>query len=66
MPPRPDQRPDQQLAEYRDRCPDPAAGVLLAAEAAVLEARVRLLREALAGVDARIAAVTEELRRPAR
>ncbi|WP_159011879.1 hypothetical protein [Streptomyces sp. NRRL F-5123] len=42
---------------------DPATGVVLAAEAALLEARLRMLREALGSVDARIAAVTEALRR---
>lgn len=44
--------------------PDPvAAGVTLAAEAAVLEARLRVLREALGAVDARIEAVSDALRR---
>ncbi|MFC8420387.1 hypothetical protein ACFUN7_05755 [Streptomyces sp. NPDC057236] len=44
--------------------PDPvAAGVTLAAEAAVLEARLCVLREALGAVDARIEAVSDALRR---
>lgn len=48
--------PDQQT--------DPAAAsVSLAAEAAVLEARLRMLREALDGVDTRIEEVSEALRR---
>ncbi|NUR00870.1 MAG: hypothetical protein HOY79_31390 [Streptomyces sp.] len=42
---------------------DPAACVVLAAEATLLEARLRILQQALGGVDARIAAVTQELRR---
>jgi hypothetical protein len=45
---------------------EPAVGVVLAAEAALLEARLRMLREALDSIDARIDAVTEELRRPDR
>ncbi|MCF3962702.1 hypothetical protein [Streptomyces fuscigenes] len=41
---------------------DPAAtGVTLAAEAAVLEARLRMLQEAADAVDARIEALTERL-----
>ncbi|WP_225848951.1 hypothetical protein [Streptomyces sp. HPF1205] len=48
---------------HPDQCSDPAAGALLEAEAALLEARLRMLREALGSVDARIAAVAEELRR---
>ncbi|MFJ8107677.1 hypothetical protein [Streptomyces sp. NPDC096132] len=43
---------------------DPAAaGVSLAAEAALLEARLRLLQEAIDTVDARIRATSEALRR---
>lgn len=45
-----------------------AASVSLAAEAALLEARLRMLREELDTVDARIQAVSEalrQLRRPA-
>ncbi|WP_328891000.1 hypothetical protein [Streptomyces sp. NBC_00316] len=40
----------------------PAAGVSLAAEAALLEARLRMLREELDTVDARIEAVSDALR----
>ncbi|WP_371101711.1 hypothetical protein [Streptomyces sp. PU_AKi4] len=44
--------------------PDPvAAAATLAAEAAVLEARLRVLRETLGAVDARIEAVSDALRR---
>ncbi|MGP4084871.1 hypothetical protein [Streptomyces sp. KR55] len=47
-----------------DQHPDPAAAsVSLAAEAALLEARLRMLHEALDAVDARIAAVSDTLRR---
>ncbi|MEV0227267.1 hypothetical protein [Streptomyces sp. NPDC050704] len=46
-----------------DQHPDPAtASVSLAAEAALLEARLRMLQEALDTVDARIEAVSETLR----
>ncbi|MCX4706395.1 hypothetical protein [Streptomyces sp. NBC_01373] len=46
-----------------DQHSDPAAAsVSLAAEAALLEARVRMLQEALETVDARIEAVSETLR----
>lgn len=48
---------------YPDQRFDSAAGVELAAEAALLEARLLVLREALAGVDARISAIAEELHR---
>jgi multidrug resistance efflux pump len=40
-----------------------AAAASLAAEAALLEGRLRLLREAIAAVDARIESVSESLRR---
>lgn len=40
-----------------------SAGVLLATEAAVLEARARLLREAIEGLDARMRDASEKLRR---
>ncbi|MEU6707823.1 hypothetical protein [Streptomyces wuyuanensis] len=47
-----------------DQPPDPAASaVLLATEAALLEGRLRLLREALDTVDARMEAVSDTLRR---
>ncbi|KMS68734.1 MULTISPECIES: hypothetical protein [Streptomyces] len=47
-----------------DRQTDPAAATAsLAAEAALLEGRLRLLREAINTVDARIDAVSETLRR---
>lgn len=47
-----------------DRRTDPAdATVLLAAEAAVLEGRLGVLREAIDEVDARIHAVSEEISR---
>ncbi|MFF7716239.1 hypothetical protein [Streptomyces sp. NPDC007988] len=47
-----------------DQPPDPAASVvLLATEAALLEARLGMLREALDTVDARIEAVSDTLRR---
>ncbi len=46
------------------RMPDPAAAAAaLAAEAALLEGRLSLLREAIETVDARIHAVSETLRR---
>ncbi|MFE0453675.1 hypothetical protein ACFW2D_20725 [Streptomyces sp. NPDC058914] len=46
-----------------DKRPDPAAAsVSLAAEAAVLESRLRLLQEAIDTVDARIEAVSDALR----
>jgi hypothetical protein len=45
-----------------DNYSDPAAWVSLATEAALLEARLRMLREALDTVDARIEAVSETLR----
>lgn len=46
-----------------DQHSDPAAaGVFLAAEAAVLEARLRLLQEAIDTVDARIEEVSDTLR----
>lgn len=46
-----------------DRQADPAAATAsLAAEAALLEGRLRLLREAIDTVDARIDAVSEALR----
>ncbi|WP_437090582.1 hypothetical protein [Streptomyces sp. enrichment culture] len=46
-----------------DRHVDPAAAcVSLAAEAALLEARLRMLHEALDVVDARITAVSDALR----
>lgn len=46
-----------------DKHSDPAAAsVSLAAEAALLEARVRLLQEAIDTVDARIEAVSDTLR----
>lgn len=51
---------------HPDQPYETAAGAVLAAEAALLEARLRMLREALDSVDARIATVTEELRRPDR
>ncbi|MFG3108067.1 hypothetical protein [Streptomyces tendae] len=47
-----------------DRQTDPAAATAsLAAEAALLEGRLSLLREAIDSVDARIDAVSETLRR---
>jgi hypothetical protein len=47
-----------------DRQTDPAAAIAsLATEAALLEARLRLLREAIDTVDARIDAVSETLRK---
>ncbi|MET7861413.1 hypothetical protein ABZS81_30280 [Streptomyces sp. NPDC005318] len=52
------------MPQDRDHHSDPAAAsVSLAAEAALLEARLRMLQEALGTVDARIEAVSEELRR---
>nr|WSX75415.1 hypothetical protein OH826_16830 [Streptomyces sp. NBC_00899] len=60
--------PDQpfEMPFHPDQPFEPAVGVVLAAEAALLEARLRMLREALDSIDARIDAVTEELRRPDR
>jgi hypothetical protein len=47
-----------------DRHPEPAVtGVSLAAEAALLEARLRMLREEIGHVDARIRAVSDALHR---
>ncbi|WP_416980945.1 hypothetical protein [Streptomyces sp. T028] len=47
-----------------DQHSDPAvAGVFLAAEAALIEARLRLLQEAIATVDARIRAISDALGR---
>ncbi|GGS28458.1 hypothetical protein GCM10010269_78970 [Streptomyces humidus] len=47
-----------------DRWTDPAdSTVLLAAEAAVLEGRLGVLRAAIAEVDSRIHAVSEQIRR---
>ncbi|MEE1665158.1 hypothetical protein RCR19_06460 [Streptomyces sp. WAC07094] len=44
---------------------DPAAtGVSLAAEAALLEGRLRMLPEAIDTVDARIATISDALRQP--
>lgn len=51
------------LRDTEDR-PDLAAAVVsLAADAALLEARIRLLQEGLSSVDQRISAVSEELHR---
>ncbi|MFD8194617.1 hypothetical protein [Streptomyces wuyuanensis] len=47
-----------------DQPPDPAAAaLLLATEAALLEGRLRMLRDALDTVDARMEAVSDTLRR---
>lgn len=52
------------MPQDRDHHCDPAAAsVSLAAQAALLEARLRMLHEALGTVDARVEAVSEELRR---
>ncbi|MGW0084334.1 hypothetical protein [Streptomyces sp. NPDC003393] len=51
------------MTRSTDRHADPSATTAsLAAEAALLEGRVRLLREAINAVDARIEAVSETLR----
>ncbi|PPS85375.1 hypothetical protein [Streptomyces sp. MH60] len=52
------------MSQSTDRQTDPAAATAsLAAEAALLEGRLSLLREAIDSVDARIDAVSESLRR---
>ncbi|MFH8702872.1 hypothetical protein [Streptomyces rubrogriseus] len=52
------------MSRSTDRQIDPAAATTsLAAEAALLEGRLSLLREAIDSVDARIDAVSETLRR---
>ncbi|MFG3158803.1 hypothetical protein ACGFY8_02880 [Streptomyces sp. NPDC048232] len=52
------------MSRSTDRQTDPAAATAsLAAEAALLEGRLSLLREAIDSVDARIDAVSETLRR---
>ncbi|MDQ0790628.1 hypothetical protein QFZ63_001347 [Streptomyces sp. B3I7] len=52
------------MSRSTDRQTDPAAATAsLAAEAALLEGRLSLLREAINSVDARIDAVSETLRR---
>ncbi|WKX22672.1 MULTISPECIES: hypothetical protein [unclassified Streptomyces] len=52
------------MSRSTDRQTDPAAATAsLAAEAALLEGRLCLLREAIDSVDARIDAVSETLRR---
>ncbi|MEU9317240.1 hypothetical protein [Streptomyces sp. NPDC048295] len=52
------------MTRNADRPTDPAAvTVSLAAEAAVLEGRLGVLREAIDEVDARISAVSERIRR---
>ncbi|MGW4549011.1 hypothetical protein ACWEN4_21965 [Streptomyces violaceorubidus] len=52
------------MSRSTDRQTDPAAATAsLAAEAALLEGRLTLLREAIDSVDARIDAVSETLRR---
>ncbi|WP_229377988.1 hypothetical protein [Streptomyces sp. VRA16 Mangrove soil] len=52
------------MTQSADRPTDPAAvTVSLAAEAAVLEGRLGVLREAIDAVDAQISAVSERIRR---
>ncbi|GGW79343.1 MULTISPECIES: hypothetical protein [Streptomyces] len=52
------------MSRSTDRQTDPAAATAsLAAEAALLEGRLSMLREAIDSVDARIEAVSETLRR---
>ncbi|MFS4091035.1 hypothetical protein [Streptomyces sp. AF1A] len=57
MPPDPD--------AHRADCDPAGTGVSLAAEAALLEARLRMLRAEIGRVDARIEADSEALRAPA-
>jgi hypothetical protein len=57
-------RKDERMTRSTDQQADPSATTAsLAAQAALLEGRLRLLREAINTVDARIAAVSETLRR---
>ncbi|MFF6815610.1 hypothetical protein ACFZAG_37940 [Streptomyces sp. NPDC012403] len=57
-------RKDEGMSRSTDRQTDPVAVTTsLAAEAALLEGRLSLLREAIETVDARIDAVSETLRR---
>jgi hypothetical protein len=57
-------RKDEEISQSTDRQSDPAAATAtLAAEAALLEGRLSLLREAIETVDARIHATSETLRR---
>ncbi|MGW2934475.1 hypothetical protein ACWGQ5_22725 [Streptomyces sp. NPDC055722] len=52
------------MARDPDKHPDPAAAsASLAAEAALLEARMRMIQEAIDTVDARIEAIGDALRR---
>ena len=53
---------DRMMPRRPDGHSDPAAGVSLAAEAALLEGRLRMLREAIDTVDARIATISDALR----
>jgi hypothetical protein len=57
-------RPEDRMTPHLpDGHSDPAAtGVSLAAEAALLEGRLRMLREAIDTVDARIATISDALR----
>jgi hypothetical protein len=57
-------RKDEEIPQSADRQSDPAAATAtLVAEAALLEGRLSLLREAIETVDARIHATSETLRR---
>lgn len=54
---------DRMMPRHPDRHSDPAAAsVSLAAEAALLEGRLSMLREAIDTVDARIEAISDALR----